>query len=249
MVVALWERVRAALDAVSLTGRDGLLRATVWLFARTVDAHGRARDAHGRIARVMTTEPFVSVPADSLARYGYAHRGRDSTTYYAPDAGVLVSDAFTSTHCFGVRRSDAAHAGGVGLAFRPARPSRRLDVRGVLWLDVRTGELRTLEFEYAAQSPAGFPHGFGGRLRFQRLPGGATIVREWRLVLPAPARLAAAPSAYDAPDVAGLEAPARRLDAREVGGEVLALETADGRVLFSNPRARTAPAAADSTGG
>lgn len=233
MVVALWERVRAALDAVSLTARDRMLRATVAVFGRTVDADGHVRDASRRTLHVTTTDPWVSPPGDTLQRYGYARRGRDSTTYYAPDAGVLVSEAFTGSHCFRAQPADAAHDGAVGLAFEPARAGRRLDVRGVLWLDVRTGDLHTLEFEYAGSPAAPFPHGFGGHLRFQRLPGGATIVHDWQLVLPIPARAPLPRSAYEAPDVAGLERPVRRYDQREVGGEVLTLQTVDGRALFS----------------
>lgn len=247
MVVALWERVRATLDAVSLTGRDRMLRATVSLFARTVDTHGRVRDTSSSTIRGTTTNPFVSVPLDTLARYGYAHRSGDTTTYYAPDAGVLVSASFTGSHCFRVQAADTAHAGAVGLAFEPAHRTRHLDVHGVLWLAVRSGELHTLEFEYVAGSAARVPHGFGGRLRFQRLPSGATIVRDWQLVLPAPARPRVPRSAYEAPDEAGLARFVHRFDKREVGGTVLTLRTADGRVLFPTAPRGTASAGPDST--
>ena len=235
MVYTLWERVRAALDAVTLTGRERSYHATVSLFARTVGAHGGGRDERRWTGRVTTTDPFVSVPGDTLARYGYAHRDADSTTYYAPDAAVLVSEAFTSTHCFRVRIADAEHGGEVGLAFEPARRTDRLDVRGALWLDVRTGELRTLEFEYQATPPAAFPRGFGGHLAFHRLPGGETIVREWRLALPVQRRVMPA-SAYDAPEVAAARARHPGFDTREVGGEVTELSTADGRAVILGSR-------------
>ena len=58
--------------------------------------------------------PFESLPADSLVHYGFVQSDGRDQMYYAPDAGVLLSDPFLDTHCF---RLASGREGLVGLAF------------------------------------------------------------------------------------------------------------------------------------
>ena len=58
---------------------------------------------------------FVSAPIERLAAEGFVQAEGDSaTTYYAPDAGALISDVFLDTHCMRVREGDD---GRLGLTF------------------------------------------------------------------------------------------------------------------------------------
>jgi hypothetical protein len=62
-------------------------------------------------------------------------------------------------------------------------------VRGTLWLDPASRELRYLEFTYTGlgkEEGLGNP---GGRLDFERLENGAWIVREWTLAMPRVGRI------------------------------------------------------------
>ena len=65
--------------------------------------------------------------------------------FWAPDAGVLLSDSFLDTHCLRIR------AGGselVGLDFEPVPNRDVADIAGTLWLDPATAELQRVDFRY-----------------------------------------------------------------------------------------------------
>ena len=62
----------------------------------------------------------------------------------------------------------------LGLAFEPVRDRRIPDIRGVLWLSARSAELRFVEFDYTGMSLPE-PAANGGRVEYERLPGGAWI--------------------------------------------------------------------------
>ncbi len=54
-----------------------------------------------------------------------------------------------------------------------------MDIRGTLWLDARTGELRNVEYEYTGLPDGSRRSPSGGRVEFRRLPSGAWIVSRW----------------------------------------------------------------------
>src|SRR5690606_981255 len=85
---------------------------------------------------------------DTLADHGFVRDMDGTVIFYAPDAEVLLSDAFLNTHCFGLRETTAQGEDRVGLTFEPV-PGRRVpDVRGVLWLDTEGARLRSIEYQY-----------------------------------------------------------------------------------------------------
>jgi hypothetical protein len=123
--------------------------------------------------------PFETPPAEELVTHGFVRTTEAGEHYYAPDADVLLSDAFLDTHCFGVR---VGGPGLIGLAFEPLPDRSVPDVEGVLWLDESEAELRFLEYGYTGLSfPARMARKFGGRLEFERLPTGAWIIRRWSI--------------------------------------------------------------------
>jgi hypothetical protein len=63
-------------------------------------------------------------------------------------------------------------------------PKRKIsDIKGVLWVDEQTAELRMVTFVYVN---AGVLSQFepGGFARFRRVPSGSWIVNEWQLRMP-----------------------------------------------------------------
>jgi hypothetical protein len=98
--------------------------------------------------------------------------------YAAPDAKLLLSDEFVATHCFRalpVRRADTLR----GLEFQPV-PGRALpDVRGAIWVNRTSSELRHLEYGYTGLPGLVQSLGPGGRLEFIRLNSGEWIVSHW----------------------------------------------------------------------
>jgi hypothetical protein len=183
---ALWEDARAALTASVLTkgqaGTDSVVRFTRKLDVQTWRVLYETRN------KVSTTmdRPFRSLPAEVLSVGGYVTLNQDgSTDYYAPDAEVLLSDEFLTDHCFKIQGpSSVEHLGHIGLAFQPIPERKKPDIKGVLWLDEKTSELKSLEFTYTWLPYGLRPADFGGVVSFFNLPGGKWLVRSWRIRMP-----------------------------------------------------------------
>jgi hypothetical protein len=240
-VAQLWEDAREALAAVSWTTGQRAHSFTMQRFDRTFPPVGgrvlkEERSTHSSYSDM----PWRSMPAEELARRGYIVGDfRDTLTYSAPDANVLLSDVFVNTHCFSARDGGAEHPGLVGLAFEPV-PGRKLpDVSGVLWVDRATQELRSADFQYTTL-PAFLPEGpIGGRLEFMRLPTGVWIVKHWRIRMAQVGRVVYRDT--------GREGDYRVTGFREQGGQVLSIATLRGSVVYSAQRAILEGTVFDST--
>jgi hypothetical protein len=216
-MASLWEAARKALNAVRWTERGQLFVFEVVRYQSELDPRTRVvrqqqADTTWRMAR-----PFVAANADDLVRHGFVQESPGDTSYYAPDADVLLSDAFLDTHCFEVRTR--GEAGLIGLDFQPVPGRDVADVRGVLWLDHQTGALRSLDFQYTGLDIGVPSTHFGGRLEFERLPTGAWIIGNWSIRGPIIAR-------------GGWGRPRTLAGIKEVGGTVLQIiprEQATGR--------------------
>lgn len=218
-VAQLWEEAREALAAIHWTAGQRTLRYTVELFERDFATAGSRVLKERRSTRSGYAEtPFKSLPGEELASRGYVVTGpRDTVDYFAPDAEVLLGDGFVNTHCFTARDGGDEQPGLVGLVFEPA-PNRTLsDVEGVLWIEKASLELRFLDFKYA-KLPWGLPEGaLGGHVEFMRMPSGAWIVKHWWIRMAQMGRVVYRDT--------GRPAEPRVLGYREVGGEVVTINT------------------------
>ncbi len=184
---AVWEQVRGALAATQLTASARAMTVTTVRYARTMDAEMRhVRDQSARLQTGSVEQPWRSLSSDSLRRFGYVIVGTDdSTTYYAPGLDVLGSSAFVDDHCFHLVTSRDRRL--IGMAFEPV-PSRRqlADVKGTLWLDRATSELRRLEFTYvnAPDVPRDFNGVAGGGMDFSRMHDGGWVIAAWEIRMP-----------------------------------------------------------------
>lgn len=191
-IVALWEEIAKALRSSQLTLGDLAEVGQARVFWTGLDPNGVVLWSDTVSVPVEQRKPFGAVEPAVLARRGYV-RGDEYNgwTYFAPDERVLLSEEFAATHCFGVVRQ-ASRPGQIGLVFEPAPGRRRSDIRGVLWVDEATAELRETVFNYVnvgvatRYQPSGFT-------RFRRMPSGAWLVNEWWLRLP---RVFRRPGAY-----------------------------------------------------
>src|SRR5215213_3706907 len=216
----LWDEARKALQSAVTTRQQYPYRFRTDRRVRQLDpATLTVRREEVRAMEGLSDNPFVSVGAERLARGGYVETVGDTVFFHAPDAAVLLSDPFLERHCFRSQRPDGDHAGMVGLAFEPVRAGEHADVAGVLWLDARTAELRSVEYRYTRGSgAAAVNERAGGRVEFKRLPSGAWIVNRWRILMPASAAAgapAAAPTGWPAracrwPPPPTARAPTRR---------------------------------------
>lgn len=187
-VATLWEEARKALRLADATVSEKLLEYHSTVTTRRTDPSGRlaTEESLGRVA--FGSWPVGSLPAESLAAAGFVQptdtiRG---PKYYGPDARVFFSDAFLRTHCFRAVTPPDRDTTLIGVGFEPVKSRRLPDIRGVLWLDRSSAELRRLEFQYTGLwrwVPKG---SVGGELDFVRLGTGAWIISRWRMKAPMP---------------------------------------------------------------
>lgn len=200
----LWEEARKALSATQLTqmaqaaarARRDPHRFALRLrkFSRELDPNTLAalHEEEFEVEGEAVT-PFVTAAPERLAREGYgAGEGPWPTTYFAPDASILLSDLFLDSHCFRLQAEDDRrdrHVDLVGLGFEPTRLTSesspdRVEVRGVLWLDRVTAELRFMEYGYVNRRLQTTATRAGGLLEFRPLPDGRWIVWRWYIRAP-----------------------------------------------------------------
>lgn len=179
--LALWEEARKALDVALWTDDRGRFVYELEAWTRRFDRSGR-RLMNERVDRRthVGRHAFRAVSPENLAENGFVQGSNaEGRFYYAPDAGVMLSDAFLGTHCFEAVRVDDR----LGLAFTPVPGRDQTEVRGTLWFEEGTSRLESLEYRYVNVTEA-VDERFGGEVQFEELPGGEWIVREWEIRMP-----------------------------------------------------------------
>ena len=186
----LWQEAQSALTAAAVVSKNAPIGFVLRRFERELDPGGSVvRESKSWDSRAVSSEPYASISAESLAVHGFVVPQGRYLIYYAPDVRTLTSDAFARTHCFRPTQNPTRPAL-IGLAFAPAtRGTHRSvngssvrDVSGVLWLDRRTAELQFLEFEYGTS--AADASAASGRVDYRHLPSGAWIVNHWVIRMP-----------------------------------------------------------------
>ena len=198
----LWNEARKALNATQLTQmaqatararRNPHRFAVRWRkFERELEPQSLTTRSEEQVEMEgETVTPFVSADPDTLARAGYVDGDiTKGSTFFAPDATVLLSDRFLDTHCFRIQSPENGQRDDfIGLAFEPLRLTSngdrsRVEVRGVLWLDRASAELRYLEYGYVNLPFVADANRAGGRLEFRPLPDGRWIVWRWYIRTP-----------------------------------------------------------------
>lgn len=243
-VVALWSEARKALRSAAYTSSQLRYRYLVNSRVRRLDPGTLVTNAEEMATdEMLRVAPFSAVPLEQLAARGYAEVNGDTLLYHAPDAEILLSDAFLNTHCFNAQPADAEHAGMVGLAFMPVQVGRsRADIHGVLWMDAASAELRVLEYGYVGGDPLLSTGIASGRVEFRRLPSGGWIVSRWRIRMPSGAARYR-PAAAAVPGIG----PSAADDLREESAEVMEIRTQDGALVAMAEMASVTGIVFDST--
>ena len=181
----VWEEARKALEATSRTSESGIYRYMTRRYERELDNRARrVRSEQSRILRgqVLVT-PFRSLAVENLLENGFVRPDGNGIIWYAPDADVLLSDAFLDTHCMSLSEGKDEAEGLLGLSFQPTEDRGVLDISGVLWLDPADAELQWLDYQYEFLDVPNSER-LGGKIRFSGLPDGTWIVREWYIRMP-----------------------------------------------------------------
>ena len=254
-LATVWEEAHKAVEAVRLTGSEQRLHMRVRDYTHDLALRGNmTSNEESREREGVSAHPYASPDAASMASEGYVRQQPDGTLYLAPDADVLLSDAFVIAHCFHLQRDAVTGDSLIGIAFEPVHRRPPPDIRGVLYLDRRTAELRELRYVYTALPAAAAGRDFGGRVAFQRVPGGAWIIREWEVRGPVFAVRQRADYATSGLPVHGVAASAGGLDSTLAGmhvggGEVLAARTFGGATVWAREYGSVRGTVSDSASG
>jgi len=182
----LWEQAKAGLLATVVARETEPARMRSLTYKRVMTATDeRVTQQTTETTSGYSNRPFVS-PAEAsfFARLGFMQEDADGRLFSAPDADVLLDDAFAATHCFHIQTADTDHPDQIGLAFAPTRGRDTLvDVKGVIWIDRVSPQLRTLDFLYTGLEPAATRFGSGGHLEFRTIENGLAFVERWHLRL------------------------------------------------------------------
>ena len=230
----LWEEARKALNATALGQSERLFRYDLSQWTREIDpASNTVRHEERRQGRVSEL-PFRSLPPAELSRKGYVQQlPGDSLGFWGPDATVLLSPEFLNDHC--LRVVEGTDRALIGLAFEPVRGRRVPDIRGTLWLDRRTAELRRVEYGYQGGPAESDDPRVGGTVEYERLARGPWIVRRWSIRMPQvrlEQRLRNISENLRDQRIVG-HTQVRLEGLVEAGGEVTGVVTGDGRPLVA----------------
>ncbi len=179
---AVWEQIRAAIAAASLTAATHDIFTTTISYERTLEPDDRRiRAQASTIHSGYVREPWGTRSADALHADGYVVTDRDNvTTYYAPGLEVLLAPSFVEDHCFHLTTGKDR----LGLAFEPTPDRGKIpEIRGTLWLDANTAELRSLEFRYSNLLPEQDAIALGAA-DFIHLANGMWAISRWNIRMP-----------------------------------------------------------------
>lgn len=227
----IWEQARTALTAADLASRTDNMYVRLVTFERAIDSFRRVRRQTAVLHSGASSKPWISRSPAQLRENGYAVQTNGLIQYVAPDLDVLLSPEFVEDHCFRVVRSRDASL--VGLGFEPTKERRRIpDIKGTLWVDRNSAELRRLEFQYTnLQRPAGSPD-VRGEIEFVRMKRGGWWISQWSIDVPVVVRDELAPQGPI--ERAQMGPPLRLAETRITGGE-LVLVAQRGDTLWSRP--------------
>ncbi|MES2177924.1 MAG: carboxypeptidase regulatory-like domain-containing protein [Gemmatimonadota bacterium] len=178
---AVWEQVRGALTAAQLTSSARAIAVTSVLFERSMLARSRrVRKQSSRVQVGFVAQPWAALSPDSLHRTGYIAKTRDNETiYYAPGLDMLLSDVFVVDHCFRLTSEKER----LGVVFEPTRDRRNVpEIRGTLWLDRATSELRSMELRYV--NVDSYQEDAGADMEFVRFKEGGWVISRWSIRMP-----------------------------------------------------------------
>lgn len=226
----VWEEARKALGSASESTTQAY-RYTVRHLYRRMDPRGSILQDSVVPSELATGSPFIAVPLERLAAAGYIETEADSNlVFHAPDARVLLSDDFQENHCFSLKEAPRGEPGLIGLAFEPVRQGDLSDIRGTLWVERATAQLKRMEYQYTkVPGLRGTSESASGRMEFRRLDDGRWVVSRWTIRMPTVSAERMQPVA-PVPGAPSMEQPMRyRLTGlREEGGDVLTVVTSGG---------------------
>lgn len=228
---AVWEQIRTALTAAELTAASRNIAATTVAYERALSP-GSGRDSHvlrqdATVTTAYVTQAWRTLSPDSLHRFGYVVTDRDnSILYYAPGLATLLSTQFVDDHCFRLV-SDRKQKTLLGVAFEPTSERKRgvPEIRGTLWVDRASSELRRLEVRYVNLSREQEDQA-AADVEFVRMRDGTWAISRWNIRMPLVVQEVRA----------GHEAELKVAELRDAGGELVLARRINDTLWTAPPR-------------
>ena len=225
--VALWERLRIALQSSALRWSEPALAATV--FERTTRTRELtpALDTVGPAVyerRLGAGRPYTAPDPLEFLLLGFARNADGGSEWYAPDDAVLASEEFRAAHCLTVPPADDT-PGIAEVRFVPRPTVRVMWIAGSAFVDTISGDPQRIAFRYVAppsamRAPDGglpvaggaivAPHA-GGEVGLAKRDDGTWYVARWLIRTPRVERR-------------GLRRSAALAGYREVAGEAIPVD-------------------------
>jgi hypothetical protein len=182
---ALWEQARAGLLATVVAREANPAGIYRFAFERTFDV------GSDRITRFLVfadsaaaaVKSFTAVSsAQRFVETGFSKDSADIQLLFAPDADVLLDDAFGAGYCFRLARQVGTRPHEVGLSFSPAeREHGRVDIDGTLWLDTAARALTDIEYGYVGLPKTTDVFHPGGLISFRSMANGTALIDRWKI--------------------------------------------------------------------
>ena len=187
--LGFWSAATDALLAVVVASADSQHSALLTQLLYTRELNRTDNSVRWQSTRRVVTGNVLPIRADrdpeDFVNQGYVITRANGATYYAPDPEVLLDTSFAATHCLSMRAAPRGDTARIGVAFAPPRNRRDVsDIEGVLWLTRNPLALHSFEFEYRGVPREVLEVKAGGRLQFQTLSDGATIISSWEVRSP-----------------------------------------------------------------
>jgi carboxypeptidase family protein len=224
--LALWDQARTGLLATIVAREVDAPQVKRLHFERAMDGNSERIASQSVYVDSLpaSSRPFAAVRSGAdFARLGF--RAADGETFLAPDADVLLDDAFAEAYCFALASVPTSRPHAAGLEFFAAQHvDGRTDIRGILWIDTLTRRLSDLEFHYVGFKRAIESRHPGGMVSFEEMPNGTVLIDRWylRLVGSRSDATTSDESADLPPSVSG------EIVVHEVGGELARATWTDG---------------------
>jgi hypothetical protein len=182
---ALWDQARAGLLATVVTREANAAALHGFAFDRVFDG-GTNRITKFRVVADSATraaKSFTAVlSAQEFVKTGFSKDSAGIQILFAPDADILLDDAFSAGYCFRVAGPRPVRPHEVGLSFAPAERMRgRLDIDGTLWLDTAARALKDIEYRYVGLPAPAEPFRPGGLISFRSMANGTAMIDRWML--------------------------------------------------------------------
>lgn len=186
-VARLWEEAAKSLHARVLSAGAPLPGFRLITYRRRLSRSlALVTEQADTVPMPRVIRPFHALPTAELELKGFIEPAPagDTYTFFGPDADLILSDWFLRGHCLAPRERTSGGERQHGLHFRPITRRSRPDITGTLWLDARTGLLRSIEFTYVSLPEGIVGEGLEGRIDLARHPSGAWYVERWFIRVP-----------------------------------------------------------------